>query len=158
MTRHDMLRDLFLHQAWADREMLTAIAADAKASEDRRIRDRLHHAHAVQRAFLSLFVGESPDVAQLQEPFASLDQLMMSVNAYHERVQQFVEQRGDADLDDSIDVPWFSDARFSLGEVMLQVVMHSQYHRGQNATALRDLNSDPPLTDFIVWLARDKPR
>jgi uncharacterized damage-inducible protein DinB len=35
--------------------------------------------------------------------------------------------------------------------------MHSHYHRGQNATRLRELGGVPPGTDFIEWLREGQP-
>ena len=42
-------------------------------------------------------------------------------------------------------------------EALVQAVMHSQHHRGQNATRLRELGGEPPTTDFIVWLWQGRP-
>ena len=39
----------------------------------------------------------------------------------------------------------------------MQAAMHSHYHRGQNATRLRELGGVPPMTDFIVWLHKGQP-
>jgi uncharacterized damage-inducible protein DinB len=36
--------------------------------------------------------------------------------------------------------------------------MHSHYHRGQNATRLRELGGTPPTTDYIVWLWKGRPQ
>jgi uncharacterized damage-inducible protein DinB len=36
--------------------------------------------------------------------------------------------------------------------------MHSHYHRGQNATRLRELGGEPPMTDLIVWYWKGRPR
>jgi uncharacterized damage-inducible protein DinB len=38
----------------------------------------------------------------------------------------------------------------------MQVVMHSQSHRGQCASRLRAAGGQPPTLDFIVWL-KDRP-
>jgi uncharacterized damage-inducible protein DinB len=35
--------------------------------------------------------------------------------------------------------------------------MHSHYHRGQNATRLRELGGTPPNTDLIVWYWKGQP-
>jgi len=39
----------------------------------------------------------------------------------------------------------------------MQAVMHSQWHRGQNATRLRELGGEPPTLDLIVWIANNRP-
>jgi hypothetical protein len=38
----------------------------------------------------------------------------------------------------------------------MQVVMHSQSHRGQCASRSREPGGKPPMTDFIIWL-RTRP-
>ena len=35
--------------------------------------------------------------------------------------------------------------------------MHSQHHRAQNATRLRELGGKPPTTDLIVWYWKGRP-
>ena len=42
-------------------------------------------------------------------------------------------------------------------EALMQAAMHSHYHRGQNATRLRELGGAPPGTDFIEWLRQGQP-
>jgi uncharacterized damage-inducible protein DinB len=57
-----------------------------------------------------------------------------------------------------IEVPWFQPPlKISVRHALTQAAMHSHYHRGQNATRLRDPGGVPPGTDFIVWLRDGKP-
>ncbi|MBL8232675.1 MAG: hypothetical protein JNL98_29525 [Bryobacterales bacterium] len=44
----------------------------------------------------------------------------------------------------------------SLAEAWMQVVMHSQNHRGQCLTRLRELGAKPPTLDYILWLKRQR--
>ena len=46
----------------------------------------------------------------------------------------------------------------SVTEALTQAAMHSQWHRGQNATRLRELGGLPPTTDLIVWYWKGKPQ
>lgn len=41
-----------------------------------------------------------------------------------------------------------------LREVVLQVIFHSMYHRGQAAAMLRQLGAPPPATDYLVYAVR----
>ena len=41
--------------------------------------------------------------------------------------------------------------RTPVHDVLTHVVLHSHYHRGQAAAALRSLGVDPPWTDFIAF-------
>ena len=40
---------------------------------------------------------------------------------------------------------------------MLQVALHSMYHRGQINARLRDFGGNPPLVDFIAWVWLGRP-
>ena len=42
-------------------------------------------------------------------------------------------------------------------EALTQCAMHSHYHRGQNATRLRELGAEPPFTDLIMWFWKSRP-
>jgi uncharacterized damage-inducible protein DinB len=48
----------------------------------------------------------------------------------------------------------------TVGETVLQVAMHSQYHRGQINARLRQLEVETPLVDYIawIWLGRPSPQ
>jgi uncharacterized damage-inducible protein DinB len=65
----------------------------------------------------------------------------------------------EARLDERIAMPWFTNPPLSITvtEALTQCAMHSHYHRGQNATRLRELGGEPPLTDLIVWYWKDRP-
>jgi hypothetical protein len=45
----------------------------------------------------------------------------------------------------------------TVAEALTQCAMHSHYHRGQNATRLRDLGGEPPPTDLIYWQWKGRP-
>jgi uncharacterized damage-inducible protein DinB len=40
----------------------------------------------------------------------------------------------------------------TLHEIVMHLCMHSQYHRGQVVTLIRDLTETPPATDLILYL------
>lgn len=61
-------------------------------------------------------------------------------------------------LEETIEIPWFKPPlKISVRQALTQAAMHSHYHRGQNATRLRELGGEPPMTDFIVWLRDGQP-
>ena len=64
----------------------------------------------------------------------------------------------EAGLLETVEVPWFKPpAKITVRHALMQAAMHSHYHRGQNATRLRELGGTPPTTDFIVWLHKGQP-
>lgn len=56
----------------------------------------------------------------------------------------------DERLGERVQMPWFQkDPPFSItvAEALMQAMMHSQWHRGQNATRLRELGGEPPTVE-----------
>ena len=158
MAASGALAELFEHQAWADAEHWRAVARQAAASADEVTRRRLYHVQAVERAFLGVWRG-APFRPEPYESYAGWDDLRQPVLRYHREVAEFLSSLDPARVEETVSVPWFPQpkAPLTLGRTMQQVVMHSHYHRGQNAARLRELGAVPPLTDFIVWLARGCP-
>ena len=156
----DLLLDLFRHQAWADSEHWQALAAQSGALDDRWIHERLHHLHLVQRLFLWASRGaEGSFTPSKAEDVPDIRVIKDDVRRYHEEAIAHVAALSTVRRAETLDVPWFKDApvAFTREEALVQCVMHSQYHRGQNATRLRELGGSPPITDFILWLYKSKP-
>jgi uncharacterized damage-inducible protein DinB len=157
---HSLLHDLYGHQAWADAEHWRAVDAHPPAAADPALRDRLFHVHLVQHAFLWC-VGDrvEPFASKRPADFGSLQALKAYARDYHDRAAAFMEGVDDSGLNDTIAIPWFKDPSLSISvaEALTQCAMHSQHHRGQNATRLRELQCEPPMTDLIVWYWKGRP-
>jgi uncharacterized damage-inducible protein DinB len=151
-----MMNELFQHQAWADAAILQAVRAHSEAAKDEKLRGALHHIVMVQRAFLSLFLARPFDMQkelQAPESFAGLERLYRDS---HAEELAFVSTLQEAELTRVIEMPWIQGSRPSLAEALMQVVMHSQNHRGQCLSRLRAIGGNPPTLDFILWL-KDRP-
>ena len=150
-----MIRDLFNHQAWADSAILIAVRSHPAAREDEALRKTLHHIVVTQRAFLSLFLERPFDLkTEFQIP-TNLDDLEALFRETQRDETDYVDKLDDAGLSRVQQLPWIG-GRASTAEALMQVVMHSQSHRGQCATRLRSLGGNPPMTDFIIWI-KDRP-
>ena len=148
----DMIRSLYAHQAWADASLIGAIRKHEEAARDETLRKTLHHIVVVQRAFLSLFLKEPFDYAgEMRTPEATqeVERLFREIQV---RQMAFLDHLQEADLSQPFDMPYLPGAKLTNGEAHMQVVMHSQHHRGQCATRLRSLGGEPPTVDYIVWL------
>jgi uncharacterized damage-inducible protein DinB len=151
-----LFRELYRHQAWGDAGILEAARAHGDPMKDERLIWTLHHMALVQRAFLSMFLQRPFDMAKeskIPESFAGLIELFRES---HQEELAFVDSLELADLERPFDLPWIPGANPSLGEGLLQVVMHSQNHRGQCLTRLRESGAKPPTLDMILWI-KDKP-
>jgi uncharacterized damage-inducible protein DinB len=163
----DFLHDLYGHQAWADAEHWRAFTAHVPALSDPALRKRLHHIHLVQNAFLFLVSSEvTPATVRGEDPrpamtagFPEPPDLHAYARSYHGAAAAFMAETTDEQLASRVKIPWFPGGEFTLsaGEALTQAAMHSHYHRGQNATRLRELGGEPPLTDLIMWYYKGRP-
>jgi uncharacterized damage-inducible protein DinB len=154
----ETLRDLYRHQEWADAEHWTAIESCPPALSDEELHDRLTHLHIVQRGFLKVFKSEPINIKEELGRKPPLADLKAIAQNYHKDVIPFLAALADERLDEKVVVPWFpGEFSLPLREAALQAVLHSLYHRGQNATRLKQLGTKPPLTDYIVWVFKGRP-
>jgi len=152
----EMIRSLYAHQAWADASIFAAIAKHEAASQDESLRKTLHHIVVVQRAFHALFVKRPFDFAAEMRMPAGLAEVEGLFREIHAEEIAFASRLQEAELSAPFDMPWIPGAKLTNREAHMQVVMHSQHHRGQCAARLRALGGAPPTVDFIIWL-KDRP-
>jgi uncharacterized damage-inducible protein DinB len=159
----DLFRELYDHMEWADAKVWRSVLACHRSEGDAALRDRLVHIHTVQHAFLSIWRGEAPD---FRESFDGLRDVAQWGREYYGEVRPHLAEVADTDLDRIVIMPWAEmlSAVFgrkpdptTLRDTMLQIPMHSIYHRGQVNTRLRELGGEPPLVDFIAWIWSGKP-
>src|SRR5581483_9659352 len=150
-----MLRELFQHQAWADAAILEQVRGHADTWNHEKLRWTLHHIVMVQRAFFSLYTGQPFDMQEAQVP-EMLAELEAAFRESHRQQLDFLSGLDEPQLSRIIDMPWIPGCRPSVAEALLQVVMHSQNHRGQCLTLLRTLTGEAPTLDFILWV-KDRP-
>jgi len=136
-----------------------------EAALDSKVEYWLHHIHLVQHVFLHLWRSEPVGLPELSE-FPDPPSLARWGRTAHEGVQSFLADADDAELQRELVFPWAAEMEekwkrpiqpVRLEQSAVQVAMHSAHHRAQIATRLRELGTEPPLTDFIAWLWWDKP-
>ena len=153
------LDELYAHQEWADAEHWRAFEAHPTALADKAIRERLLHIHQVQYAFLWI-TGPRTSGFEFKklEDFPIMEDMKQYAQRYHKSVGELLKRLDQAKLEEIIEAPWFTPpVKLSRRHALTQAAMHSHYHRGQNATRLRELGGVPPMTDFIVWLRDGQP-
>ena len=154
------LDELYAHQEWADTEHWRAFEGHAGALDDKAIRERLVHIHLVQHGFLWV-TGEKKSGFEIKTAgdFADVAELKSYARRGNADLSESVKNATVEWLETIIEVPWFKPAlRISRRLALTQAAMHSHYHRGQNATRLRELGGVPPLIDFIAWLHKGQPK
>ena len=153
------LDELYAHQEWADAEHWRGFESHPAALADKAIRERLLHIHLVQHGFLWVTSAQRPEfVFKKLDDFASIEDLKKYGQQGLVELSELLKKTDAGRMDEMIEVPWFKPAlQISVRQALTQAAMHSHYHRGQNATRLRELGGVPPGTDFIEWLRQGKP-
>jgi uncharacterized damage-inducible protein DinB len=156
---NSFLTELYAHQEWADAEHWRAFEAHPPALADKAIRERLLHIHQVQYAFLWITGPRTAGFAfKKLEDFPSMADLKQYARRYHASVGDLLKGLEQDQLEELVEAPWFTPpVKLSRRHALTQAAMHSHYHRGQNATRLRELGGEPPMTDFIIWLRNGQP-
>ena len=153
------LNELYSHQDWADAEHWRAFQAHGSALADKALRERLLHIHLVQHAFLWTVESRASQFELKKlEHFADDGEFKQYAQQGNAALRGLLQNQSADSLEEIIEIPWFQPAlKISRRHALTQAAMHSHYHRGQNATRLRELGGVPPTTDFIVWLRNGKP-
>jgi uncharacterized damage-inducible protein DinB len=155
-------RALMGHAEWA--ESLVWQAVLALPQEDAEVQTKLHHLHMVQWAYLHIWRGETVKPRELGT-FATRQALCGWAREYYRVLPSYLAGLSGPDLGREVFFPWadrlvqrFGKAQpTTWAESLLQVAMHSGYHRGQVARRVRELGVEPPLTDFIAWIWLGRP-
>jgi uncharacterized damage-inducible protein DinB len=153
------LDELYAHQEWADAEHWRGFESHPAALADKAIRERLLHIHLVQHGFLWVTSPQRPEFAfKKLEDFPDMADLKKYAQQGLKKMRELLKKTDQGRMQELIEVPWFKPAlKISVRHALTQAAMHSHYHRGQNATRLRELGGEPPMTDFIVWLREGQP-
>src|SRR5512145_2449730 len=156
-----LLTDLCGHNAWADAAHWRSLEACPAACDDPKILERLFHIHLVQHAFAWVLEGQKggfsrPKPSDFETPRALRD----FGRQFHERLAAVLASAAAEFFERRVVVPWFKDppVRLCISEALAQAAMHSHYHRGQNATRLRELGGQPPASDLIIWYWKGRPQ
>jgi uncharacterized damage-inducible protein DinB len=145
-----LFQSLFSHQAWADAAILSAVQSHPESLGDEWLLKNLHHVVTVQRVFLSRFLGRPFDKAKESQPPGSFDELIQLFQTTHEEELTFVNGLSESELERRFELP-FLQTEPTVAEGLTQVVLHSQNHRGQCLTRLRENGAKPPTLDYILW-------
>ena len=140
-------RRQFQYDAWANREVLTAVRA-SRASAARSVQLL---AHIVSAELLWLERLRQEPQSQPVWPEWSLEQCEARSPEVGALWRKYLEALAPEDLDKTVSYknskgePWTS----TVEDVVTHVLLHSAYHRGQIASFMRASGDTPAYTDFI---------
>ncbi len=67
-------------------------------------------------------------------------------------VQAFLNSQGDLNKVISVDNPYAGSLKTSIAEILIHVVTHGSYHRGNIATMLRQMGQASAMQDYGLYL------
>ena len=154
---NNMMRELMAYMEWANAVFFHAWA-NSPARDHEEMRQRAGHMIGVQEGFLSILQSEQPKGPPSGPP-PSFDELKKRAQLSHQGLREFAEKLDAIALAESVHVPWFPDppCNISVCEALMQATMHTQHHRGQLMTRLKDFGGQPKNVDWIIWLWKGKP-
>jgi uncharacterized damage-inducible protein DinB len=141
------LRRQFSYDAWANREVLTAVNASPDSSG--RTLQLLAHILSAERLWLER-LRQQPQSLPVWPNF-SLDQCKAQIAELARLWSEYLGQLSPAQLSENVGYkntkgePWAS----TVEDVLTHVILHSAYHRGQIASEMRARGQQPAYTDFI---------
>lgn len=141
------LRRLFAYDVWANREVFTTLVALGPAPS--RPLQLLAHILSAERLWLERLQKKKqshpvwPDFT-LAQCEAEVNELQQSLTIYlaaltADQLSQMIDYKN------TKGESWSN----SIQDILMHIVTHSAYHRGQIATAMRAAGHTPAYTDFI---------
>ena len=148
----EMVQSLIAHMAWADGEMVKAVAAQEGAYTGEELRKLLHHMVTVERIFLSMFEQRPFDLEREQQIPGTVQEMQGRFGETHTEMTAYAARLDEAEMARAVEFPRMKEFRPAVRDALMQVVMHSEHHRAQVALRLRALGGKPPVLDYIIWV------
>ena len=155
MESLDSLRQLFDYDYWANQESLRSIAT-IRATADRALKIAGHIIGA-QRVWLARFEApDSPPPAPW--PLLGLEEAQAAIDELRRRWLALLDNLTSEKLDEDLVQRTSKGVEFRtpVRDVLRHLVMHSAYHRGQIAQAVREAGGQPAATDYIVYARQQR--
>jgi uncharacterized damage-inducible protein DinB len=154
------IRQLYDYNAWANQRALEAAAkltveqfTRPMGSSFSSVRDTLAHIWGAEWVWTERFQGRSPASLPDVNQFAEIGALRARWDEDQRRLRKFVAAVTQEDLNGMHEYRTFKFGAYKnpLWVSMQHVVNHGTYHRGQVATMLRQLDSEPLSSDMIHY-------
>lgn len=149
----ETLRRQFSWNDWANRECLAALrlGEPRRALAPQAVR-RLAHLAAAEHLWLARLERRPQPMAVWPE--LSLEDIEALIEGLPELWRRYFDRAGESGLLATVAYTNSKGASFSnrAGDILLHLIAHGAYHRGQIAADLRAAGCEPPLTDFIHWV------
>jgi uncharacterized damage-inducible protein DinB len=154
-----ILREFFTYNYWARDRQLDACAALRPdqlqcplGSSFSSLQDTLVHLLGAEWLWLERLRGRSPGRLPATREFPSLEAILDRWRIVERAMLDYLDTLNDELLASNVSYKNFSGEtwRYPVWLVLLHILNHQTYHRGQVATLLRQLGAEPPAVDLLV--------
>lgn len=137
------------HLYWADGRILDALEASETKNKD--LLKLVRHVAVAEQVWLSRLQGESSSQYSLWEEAEELTPIRMMFEENAEQYRLYIERLEESGLEEMIDYQSGVPFRTSVRDILMQVLLHGQYHRGQINRLLRMESAEPVQVDYITF-------
>ena len=147
---------------WAEGRLFDAVSKLAPeqwtkdlGSSLKSVRDTAVHIVSAQWIWISRWKGEVPKGMWIATDFPTQASIREKSEALAKDLAAFVADQSEESLAKPLTYKNLKGDSFSypLGQLMLHMVNHSTYHRGQVTTLIRQLGAQPLSSDLVVYYA-----
>lgn len=142
-----MIAELLEYNEWANDRALESLRG---SGEDSNALNLMAHILTAEKIWLLRLQGKDT-VGVDKSPKLTLTECEALAKLNHQELLGVVRGRGDSDLEGKINYRNLSGKEFdsSIKDIVMHVIFHGSYHRGQIARALRAEGAEPASTDYI---------
>lgn len=150
-------RNLFDYDYWANVETLASLRTVPSGTD--KPRKTFNHVIGGQRVWMARFETPAPPLAQ-PWPDLTLDECALAIEELHRQWKGILDNLTPEKLMGDLAYQSLKgiEYRTPIRDVLMHLVLHSAYHRGQVAAAVREAGGKAAPTDYVVYLRRDKRR
>ena len=160
--------EMFQYHTWANQTILnrimelpSSVFSQEVNSSFPTVAHALNHIYAVDMMWYLVLTGTGmPDALQACRPLN--ERILSTADEYTRLFSQLAEQfrewlGNQTDLEQSIllDNPYAGSRQTRFAEIMLHLVNHGTYHRGNISTMLRQLGHSSVMTDYVLFLYQE---
>ncbi|ANS75945.1 damage-inducible protein DinB [Paenibacillus yonginensis] len=139
------------HLYWADERILHAL--EEGEIKNKELLKLVRHVAVAEQVWLSRLQGKGSTQYSLWEEAEELASIRTMFEQNAEQYRTYIAGLEESELDVMIDYTNQSGVPFqtSVRDILLQVLLHGQYHRGQINRALRIESAEPVQVDYITF-------
>lgn len=139
------------HLYWADGRILDVL--EESKTKNKELLKLVRHVAVAERVWLSRLQGKGSTQYSLWEEAEDLTAIRTMFEENAEQYRIYFEALAESELDEVVDYGNQSGVPFrtTVRDILSQVLLHGQYHRGQINRALRIESTEPVQVDYITF-------